>query len=48
LLSSRFGVEGIPQVVLIDRQGIVRLVRVGTSKESAEAIAKTIEMLLAE
>jgi thiol-disulfide isomerase/thioredoxin len=47
-LSSRFGVEGIPQVVLVDRQGIVRLVRVGTSKENAEVIAKTIEMLLAE
>jgi thiol-disulfide isomerase/thioredoxin len=47
-LTNTFGVEGIPQVVLIDRQGIVRLVRVGTSDSNNKAIASTIETLLAE
>jgi thiol-disulfide isomerase/thioredoxin len=47
-LSNHFGVEGIPQVVLIDRQGIVRLVRVGSTDANNKAIATTIEKLLAE
>jgi thiol-disulfide isomerase/thioredoxin/tetratricopeptide (TPR) repeat protein len=47
-LSNRFGVEGIPQVVLIDRKGIVRLVRVGSTDANYKAITETLETLLAE
>jgi hypothetical protein len=47
-MSNRFGVEGIPQIVLIDRKGIVRLVRVGTSEANSKAIAEKIETLLGE
>jgi thiol-disulfide isomerase/thioredoxin len=47
-LTNLFGVEGIPQVVLIDRQGIVRLVGVGTSESNNKEIVSAIETLLAE
>jgi thiol-disulfide isomerase/thioredoxin len=40
--------EGIPHVVLIDRKGKVRLVRVGNTEENTEAIGKMIEELVAE
>jgi thiol-disulfide isomerase/thioredoxin len=48
LLFNRFGVEGIPQLVLIDRQGIVRLVEVGYGPTSGISIAEKIESLLAK
>jgi thiol-disulfide isomerase/thioredoxin len=39
---------GIPHVVLIDRKGKVRLVKVGNTEENTEAIEKAIEELVAE
>ncbi len=47
-LFERFGVEGIPQLVLIDRKGVVRMVEVGYDQSSDEKISKQIEALLAE
>jgi thiol-disulfide isomerase/thioredoxin len=43
-LSDYYGVTGIPHVVVIDQQGIVRMMKVG----SGEANAKAIEGLIAE
>jgi thiol-disulfide isomerase/thioredoxin len=41
-------VEGIPQAVLIDRQGKVRLIRVGSGKKNARDLEQMIESLLSE
>ena len=43
-----YKVEGIPQAVLIDRKGVVRMVKVGAEKENAEDLAKRIKALIAE
>jgi thiol-disulfide isomerase/thioredoxin len=43
-----YGVSGIPQAVLIDRQGKVRMVKVGSGKPNAEALDKMIKELIAE
>jgi len=45
---SDYKVTGIPTAVLIDRQGVVRMVKVGSSKENAEALAQLIKELIAE
>ena len=42
------GVRGIPHVVLIDRKGIIRLVKTGAGQATANEIAAKIEELLAE
>lgn len=42
-----YKVEGIPQAVLIDRKGVVRMVKVGAGKENADALAEKIKELLA-
>jgi hypothetical protein len=34
--------------VLIDKQGKVRLIKVGTDEQNAKAIAEAIQMLIAE
>jgi hypothetical protein len=47
-LSNQFGVEGIPQIVLVDRKGVVRMVRVGTSDANSAEIASKIKALLSE
>jgi thiol-disulfide isomerase/thioredoxin len=47
-VNQEYGVTGIPQMVLIDRQGIVRLVLVGSGEENARALNTAIEKLLAE
>ncbi|MBI3882344.1 MAG: TlpA family protein disulfide reductase [Verrucomicrobia bacterium] len=47
-LSDFYGVTGIPQAVLIDRQGKVRLIRVGSGDANAHDIGEMIEKLLAE
>jgi hypothetical protein len=47
-LSDYYAVSGIPHVVLIDRQGIVRLMRVGTSEENTKAIDEMLAKLIAE
>jgi thiol-disulfide isomerase/thioredoxin len=41
-------VEGIPQAVLLDRQGNVRLIRVGAGKKTAQDLERMIERLLSE
>jgi thiol-disulfide isomerase/thioredoxin len=41
-------VRGIPQAVLIDRQGIVRMVRVGSGPANAVDLEEEIKILLAE
>jgi thiol-disulfide isomerase/thioredoxin len=47
-MQSQFAVTGIPHAVLIDKQGIVRLVKVGSGSQNAEEIESTIKKLLAE
>jgi hypothetical protein len=47
-LSSHYGVSGIPQVVLIDRQGKVRMIKVGSGSANAVALEQEVEKLLAE
>jgi len=46
--GSAYGVRGIPQVVVIDRQGVVRMIRVGSGPQNAEAITEEIRKLVAE
>lgn len=46
--QTQFGVRGIPQAVLIGRDGKIRLIRVGSGPASAKALHDEIEKLLAE
>jgi len=46
--SGDYKVRGIPQVVLIDRKGIVRMVRVGSGPANAEALEEEFKKLLKE
>jgi thiol-disulfide isomerase/thioredoxin len=45
--SEFYGVSGIPHVVLIDRQGKVRLIRVGSGEANAKEIGEMLEKLIA-
>lgn len=47
-MQSQYAVTGIPHAVLIDKQGIVRLVKVGSGSQNAEEIESTIKKLLAQ
>ena len=47
-VSKHYAVTGIPQAVVIDRQGIVRLVKVGSGPANAKALHDMIEKLLEE
>ena len=47
-VAKQLSVQGIPQAVLIDRQGNVRLIRVGSGSKNAKAIHDMIEKLLAD
>jgi thiol-disulfide isomerase/thioredoxin len=47
-LSEFYGVTGIPHVVVVDRQGKVQLMRVGSGEENAKAVEAKIEELIAE
>jgi thiol-disulfide isomerase/thioredoxin len=47
-MSEFYGVTGIPHVVVIDREGIVRLMRVGSGEQNAKDIEEMIEKLIAE
>ena len=47
-VSKHYAVTGIPQAVVIDRQGIVRLVKVGSGPANAKALHDMIEKLLDE
>ena len=46
--QTQFGVRGIPQAVLIGRDGKIRLIRVGSGPASAKALHDEIEKLLTE
>jgi thiol-disulfide isomerase/thioredoxin len=45
-LSEYYGVSGIPHVVVIDQQGKVRMIRVGSGKQNADDISKLLAELL--
>ncbi len=47
-LSKFYGVAGIPHVVLIDRAGKIRLIKVGAGESNAKEISAMIEKLIAE
>lgn len=44
--SEDYAVSGIPHVVVIDRNGIIRLIKVGSGEKNAKEIEKTIEELI--
>jgi thiol-disulfide isomerase/thioredoxin len=46
-LSEYYVVTGIPHVVLIDREGKIRLIRVGSGDKNAQDIHEMLEKLLA-
>ena len=46
--GKEYGVRGIPTVVLIDRKGVVRMVRVGSGDKNAKELEAEIKKLLAE
>jgi hypothetical protein len=46
--ADAYGVRGIPHVVLIDRRGMVRMVRVGAGESNAKALESEIRKLLDE
>lgn len=45
-LSEYYGVSGIPHAVLIDQEGKIRLIRVGSGEQNAKDIEAEIEKLL--
>jgi thiol-disulfide isomerase/thioredoxin len=47
-MNERYGVTGIPQAVLIDRQGNVRLIKIGSGEANASELRAMIETLVAE
>jgi thiol-disulfide isomerase/thioredoxin len=46
--AKKYGVQGIPQAVLIDRKGRIRLIKVGSGEKNAKEIEATLEKLLGE
>lgn len=46
--SKFYGVTGIPQVVVIDREGKVRLIRVGSGDKNATDVGEMLEKLIAD
>jgi thiol-disulfide isomerase/thioredoxin len=46
-VSEYYGVTGIPHVVVIDQEGKVRLMRVGSGEQNAKDIEELLEKLLA-
>ncbi len=47
-LYEDYKVTGIPTAVVIDKKGVVRLVKVGSGEENAKAIEEEIKKLIAE
>ncbi len=45
-MSEFYGVTGIPHVVVIDREGVVRLMKVGSGEANAQAIGSMIQVLI--
>src|SRR5262245_47480924 len=47
-LSDYYGVSGIPHVVVIDQEGKIRLMKVGSGEANAKDIAELLEQLLGQ
>lgn len=47
-IYGKYKIRGIPTAVVIDRKGIIRLIKVGASEENAKEIEDTIKKLVAE
>lgn len=47
-MQSNYHVTGIPHAVVIDKKGLVRLVKVGSGEKNAQEIEAMIQQLLAE
>jgi thiol-disulfide isomerase/thioredoxin len=47
-LSDYYAVSGIPHVVVICREGKIRLIRIGSGEENARDISEMIEQLIAD
>ncbi len=47
-LFDDYGVTGLPHVMLVDRKGKIRLIKVGSSDDITESLDKAIQELLAE
>lgn len=45
---EQYRVTGIPQAVLVDKKGVIRMIRVGSGEQNARELEKTIEILLNE
>jgi thiol-disulfide isomerase/thioredoxin len=48
IMQTDYKAAGIPELVVIDRKGIIRMVKAGNSKENVEALTKKIEELVKE
>jgi thiol-disulfide isomerase/thioredoxin len=46
-VGSAYGVTGIPQMVVIDKKGVVQMIKVGSGEENAKAISEKIKELIA-
>jgi peroxiredoxin len=46
-LAEYYAVSGIPHVVVIDRAGKIRLIRVGSGDKNAKDIGEMLEKLIA-
>jgi hypothetical protein len=44
--SRNYAVTGIPQVVVIDQSGVIRLIRVGSGEKTAHDVEAEIRKLL--
>jgi hypothetical protein len=47
-MQSEYLVTGIPHVALLDKQGMVRLVKIGSGSKNAEEIEAMVKTLLEE
>jgi thiol-disulfide isomerase/thioredoxin len=47
-VSDQYKVESVPEAVLIDRKGVVRMIKVGAEDENEEELARMIKKLIAE
>ena len=48
IIQTDYKAKGIPELVVIDRKGIVRMVKAGNSPENVEALTKKIAELVKE
>jgi WD40 repeat protein/thiol-disulfide isomerase/thioredoxin len=46
--GKAYAVQGIPEAVLIDRKGVIRMIKVGATPQNAKDLHKEIKKLLAE